>query len=548
MKRIKFAFISSFLAFFMLASCEDAYNIVQDGELNEEDITSVKLMQDYFNGFYKNVSIGDQIGFTGIFTDECSVGRGNGGQNKSLHRFFLTTGEGYAQAIWFDNYQTINRVNRLIRISENNLEVPTDATELLKYNSILAQARALRAFSYFQLLTYYSTDMKDDNALGVMLFTNVPGVDEDLPRVPNGQVFAQIEDDLNFAYDNLYYDPLVVSAANRYKYVSQTMIDAMRARMYLYRGNYPLAKQYAQAVIATSGLTLTSGSPVPNPAPTNPWYSVFQASNPASAGAPTAAWNTAFYGASTINPYRRMWADVNQGEVIWALERPASGTWEAVATQFTTNNTTILGSPLFEMSRALFNKLAATPGDVRRYSNVDPTSLINQNYATSPNYIATDVIVIDKYPGKGSYPTRNDIKVFRLSEMYFILAECLAQEGNFNGATNSTAAIIKQIRDIRNFLPVNQNQPLQVYANATEALTAVLAERRLELCFEAHRYIDIKRLGPLTGQTLDRDNTDDDILGQPLSIPNNDYRFTLPIPASEYPANPTIQQNPGYDQ
>lgn len=539
MKRIKLIFISSFFTLFMFTSCEDAYNIVQDGELNESAITTVPLLQSYLNGTYAGVSTSNQIGFTGKFTDECGVGRGNGGQDLNLHRFFITTGEQYVSDIWYDNYQVINRCNRIFRMANNQVPVPTDPTELETYNSILAQARALRAFCYFELLTYFSTDLKDDNALGVMLFTNVPEASDQLPRVANGLVFAQIEEDLEYAFTNV-----VPSAATPYKYVSKPMISALRARMYLYRGNYTLARQYAQDAITLSGLSLTLANPVPAPAPTNPFYSVFVAANPASAGAPTAAWNTAFYGATSTNPYRRMWADLAQGEIIWSLDRPAPGNVENVATQFTTNSTNLVGSPLFEVGRALFNKLTATPGDVRRYTNVDPTSLINQNYATDPNYIATDVLVIDKYPGKPGFPTRNDIKVFRLSEMYFILAECFANEGNINGASNSVAAVIRQIRTARNFLGA---QPLPVYADATAAWAGVLDERRLELCFEGFRYIDMKRLGTLAGQTLDRDLTDDQITGATLSIPNDDYRFTLPIPLDELNGNPTIQQNPGYN-
>jgi starch-binding outer membrane protein, SusD/RagB family len=537
MKRIKLVFVSSFLALFISSSCEDAYNIVQDGELNESAITTVPLLQSWLNGTYATVSIANEVGFTGIFTDETSIGRGNGGQSLGLHSFFLNAGEGYASAIWYGHYSTINRVNRLMRMVTDpdgagpllpQVAEPTDPTELATYNSIIAQARALRAFCYFQLLTYYSPDLTDDNAVGVMLFTNVPAASDELPRVANGLVFAQIEDDLDFAYNN-------VSLAATYKFISRNMINALRARMYLYRENYPLAKQYAQDVIANSGLTLTPGSPVPANAPTNP-FSIPSA---------TSAWNNAFYGASSPNPYRRMFADLIQGEIIFALDRPAAGAWGNIAAQFTTNTTNLGGSPLFEVSRALFAKLGQTPGDVRRYANVDPTSIYNPNWLTDPNYIATDVIVIDKYPGKTPALLRNDEKVFRLSEMYFILAECLANEGNINGASNSVAAIIKQIRDIRNFLPANQNQPLPVYANATEALTAILNERRVELCFEAHRYIDIKRLGPVTGQTLDRDPTDDQP-GSPLSIPNTDHRFTMPIPTDEFNANPGIEQNPGY--
>jgi hypothetical protein len=401
-----------------------------------------------------------------------------------------------------------------------------------------------------------------------MFFTNVPAASDKFPRVANGIIFAQIEDDLNYAFANV-----VPAATTPYKFVSKPMITALRARMYLYRGNYTLAKQYAQEAIGittgpgsasnigVAGLTIANpvpqiGNQVPPVFPTNPFYSVFVASNPASAGAPTAAWNTAFYGATSISPYRKMWADATtttgnpptggQGEIIWSLDRPAAQTWENVATQFTTNSSNLAGSPLFEVGRNLFNKLTATPGDVRRYTNVDPTSLINQNYATDPNYIATDVLVIDKYPGKPGFVTRNDIKVFRLSEMYFILAECLAHEGNINGASNSVASVIKQIRDARNFLGA---QPLPVYADATAAWAGILDERRLELCFEGFRYIDMKRLGTLAGQTLDRHPTDDQISGAELSIPNDDYRFTMPIPLDEINGNPGIaaQQNPGYN-
>ncbi len=538
MKRIKLILISAIVTLFTFSSCEDAYDIVQPGELNEQDIRTLSDLQLYLNSVYGTVSISDQIGFTGIFTDETSVGRGNGGQNLVTHRFLLNANDPFADAIWSDNYVTINRVNRTLRIVENQIEVPTDPTELSKFNSIIAQARALRAFSYFQLLTYFSPDIADDSALGVMfLGDDVPLADSFYPRSTNGVIFEQIESDLNFAYDNLYYDPVAYPAATRYKFVTQNMIDAMRARMYLYRENYVLAKQYAQAAITNSGLSLTLATPVPANAPTNA----------SAVPAASSTWNNAFYGTASPSPYRKMFADAanSQGEIIFALDRPAVGAWENVAANFTTNTTSASGSPLFEVSRSLFNILRTKNGDVRRYANVDPTSIINVNYdQPGVDYIATDVLVIDKYPGKPSFPLRNDLKVFRLSEMFFILAECLAQEGNINGATNSVASIIQQIRTARNFLGA---QPLPVYANATEALTDILLERRIELAFEAHRYIDIKRLGPVTGQSIDRHFTDDQIQGVDLTIPNTDYRFTLPIPQDEFNANPLMEQNPGYN-
>lgn len=512
-------FIFGLIAVCMLSSCQDAYEIVQDGELNESvAVTSVADMQTYLNGIYAGVSTSNEIGFTGIFTDETGTGKGTGQQNFDTHRFQLTSGNGFATAIWFGHYQTINRVNRLLKSVETNVPAPTDAAELTKYNNILAQARTLRAFAHFQLLSYFSPNLKDNNALGVIKMDRVPELDEDLPRNTNGEVFSLIESDLNFAYNNV--------SGNTYKFVSKNMITALRARMYLYRGNYALAQQYALEVINTSGLTLTPATPIPTGV------------------IGSTAWRNALSATTSTNPLRKMYNDTAQGEIIFALDRPAAGTWENVAGNFITNTTTVSGSPFFEVGRNLFNLYEARKNfDIRKYINVDPTSLENPNYLTDPSYIQTDVLIIDKYPGKTGYPLRNDIKVFRLSEMYLILAECYARSGNFNGASNSSAAVVKQIRDARRMVGT---ETLPVYATMQDALRDILVERRMELSFEGHRYLDLKRLGVELGVSIDRSITDDEITSLPVTIPNTDHRFTLPIPTDEVNANGNIQQNPGY--
>ncbi len=533
MKKFKLLLLS-IVAFGFITSCEDAYKIVQDGELNDDvAVQSVDDMQAYLNGVYTHISTGSEIAFTAIFTDECGTGAGSGGQNFDTHRFQLTAANGYAEGMWYGHYEAINRANRLLRAAAIIVPAPEEEAA---YNSIVAQARAIRAFCHFELLSYFSTDMKDDNALGVILMDRVPGTLEDLPRSTNGEVYALINSDLDFAAANLADDLT-------YKFMTKNLVNAIRARMNLYRGNYALAQQYAQEVIDNSGLSLTPATPVAAPAPTNPNYSIVVASNPLTAGSPTAAWNTAFYGAATTNPYRKMFADLNQGEIIFALDRPATGGWENIAGNFSTNTTNVSGSPFFEVGRNLFNAFRAVPGDVRRYANVDNTSKINQNYDTDPNYISSDILIIDKYPGKGSQPLRNDLKVYRLSEMYMILAECYARSGNLNGATASTAWAVKKIRDARNFLGA---QPLLVYADATEALKDVLLERRKEFSFEGHRYVDLRRLGVELNVSIDRNATDDEVAGLPTTLSNTDYRFTMPIPTAEINANGVIQQNPGY--
>ncbi|MDR6159078.1 hypothetical protein QF023_002594 [Chryseobacterium sp. SLBN-27] len=378
--------------------------------------------------------------------------------------------------------------------------------------------------------------MKDNNALGVVL--SVEASDDlylKLPRVKNGDIYNQINADLDFAYNNVVND----NSASGYYYVSKPMIDALRARLNINRGNYALAKQYAQAAITGSGLTLTPATPMP-------------------AGTPayTGTWATAFYNEATPQgtavPYRNLWNDrVNtgtasapsyqafRGENIWALSRPLTGAWGNIAALYTTNATNTNGSPLFDMGRNLYNTLTSYTTDIRRFAFVDPTSKISASYATDPNYIVNDVIIIDKYPGKGNQNLRNDVKAIRLSEMYLIAAEADAFLGNLSSA----ATYVKSVRDARRY---SGTTTAPTYGSLATALQDILKERRAELCFEGHRYVDLRRLGKTAGVSIDRHFTDDRISSLPTTLDINSYKFTLPIPLPEVQGNPTIVQNPGY--
>ena len=76
----------------------------------------------------------------------------------------------------------------------------------------------------------------------------------------------------------------------------------------------------------------------------------------------------------------------------------------------------------------------------------------------------------------------------------------------------------------------------------------ICANGRVELCFEGHRYKDLKRLGVDANRGIERDLTDCTIQSGACSLPADDFRFTLPIPIVEINGNPGIasQQNPGY--
>lgn len=517
-----------------LNSCQDALDITQAGQLKEEDVfTTVANLNDVLNGsVYAQLEPIEEIYFSAVFTDEVKPGHGSGGQEYELHRLFLDPSSPVVNSsasigitpasfgIWMNEYRVINRINRLLEGAQKI--TPTSTAEKAQYNNILAQARAIRAYCYLQLEAYFSPDMKDPNGLGVILIKDVPATDAKLPRAKNQDVYDFINADLDYARSILTYS---ATAPTRYA-VGKAFVNSVTARFNLYRGNMALAKQYAKEVIDNSGLTLTPSTPI------------VTASAPViDISATNTPWASTFYAtAGSFNPYRNMWNDTQRGEIIFSLNRLALGAGGSIGPRWNTNGSSISGNPMWNWGRNLYNMF--TNNDVRRYTYVDPSSAPNVNWNQPNVNTRLDRLVVDKYPGKTGAATRNDIKVFRLSEMYFILAEAEAAAGNMTAAQT----LIQQVRNARYFDSIPTTP---VYSSAQVAYADILKERRIELALEGHRFLDLKRLAVAAGVSMDRNVTDDVIPAK--NLPNGDYRYTLPIPIKEISANPNCVQNPGYN-
>ncbi|MDR2237960.1 MAG: RagB/SusD family nutrient uptake outer membrane protein [Chryseobacterium sp.] len=529
-------------AAFTLSSCQDALDIRQAGELQEHELyTSVENLKEVLNGaVYAQLDPIDEIYFTAVFTDEVKPGSGSGGQEYTLHRHFLdpaspivtggTVSTVSSDGIWLNNYRVINRINRLLEGAKK--VTPTSVKEKEDYDKILAQARAIRAYCYVQLEAYFSEDMRNPNALGVTLLKDVPATDAKLPRAKNQEVYDFINEDLDYARSILGYS-LASDKIARYA-ADKGFVNAVTARFNLYRGNMILAKQYADEVIVNSKLLLTQASPftIKDDNPANTTYG-----EDLEVGSKD--WNPKFYDeTSSFNPYRNLWNDFDRGEIIFSLNRLPLGAGQSIGSRWNTNQSILKGSPMWFWGRNLYNLLEETPGDIRRYAYVDPTSDAKADYASATaGATRNDALVIDKYPGKTSTPTRNDIKVFRMSEMYFIKAEAEVAAGNLVAAHD----LIHQVRTARNYLG---KAVTPTYTNAQTAYADILKERRIELALEGHRYLDLKRLAVAANVSMDRNPTDDIVPVKNLA--NGDHRYTLPIPIKEVSANPNMQQNDKY--
>ncbi len=533
-----------FSLFVTLFSCNDALEIVQKGELNDAALfTSVANMQLFLNETYDRINTENDIQVSSLLTDEVAIGSGL--TVNDTQRFFMVSTNGFAANIWNTHYNLINYCNRLIRGAE--LYTPT-AAELPQYNSIIAQTKALRAFAHFQLLTYFSTDLSNDSAPGVMIVDFVPTINQDTPRSTTGEVFKFIESDLDYAQANL----IAPTGPTAYKFVNNNFIKSFRARMYLYRKNYTQALVYANDVIATSGRSLSTCTvTVPN-FPATSSTLVPQGAGTGSttinvdpgAGFPIqrALYQVDQWVSGSSPVYRKMWVDADQGEILFGLDRPINKI--NFSSRYNTNGSYLTGGPLYDMGRNLFNlytnPLGGGAEDFRRWCFVDRSASISTTPATATR--TGEVIVIDKYPGKSGGHTANDLKVFRLSEIYFIKSECLVRTGDLAGAAN----LIRQVRQARSY--TGGVVPLPVYSNVSSAIADILLERRKELSFEGHRYIDLKRLGvdaSVSGTDRNAQDAINSSATSPVNISNGDYRFTLPIPQAEINVN-ALSQNPGY--
>ena len=496
MKNLKNLFLI-FGVFAGLSACNDAIEIDQPGRLDADAaFQTVDDLRDGLFGVYDQFDLSPDIAFQSIFTDELAIGFDNGGQGLADYAFVLNAGSTAPATFWTNGYDQLNAASRLIEAAEI---VEPEADEQATYNQVLGEAYALRAWGHFIMLSYFSTDYTDDNALSIINLDFVPTIDQQLLRNTNGETFALIESDLAQASS-------LISQDNGVTRINQDFITALRARIAAYRQDYTTAATLSQQLIDK-------------------------------------------YPLSTRAEYEAMFLDESDGEVIFKLERTNNDTYDGqgatgsaaaggwAGARFAFVDATLSGSPYFEMGRSLFNLL--DPADVRYDVMVAPTSVIDPDYGSSPGGQDNDILVIQKYPGSEGQPLMNDLKVFRASEMVLIRAEAAVAQGDLGLA----ADLIQDIRDAR--LGTTGTAPS--FGSATEAYAAILDERRVELAYEGHRYLDLKRLGSRANQGVQKDPVDCAFNGA-CTLSADDYRFTLPLPIVEFNANPGLreQQNPGY--
>lgn len=332
-------------------------------------------------------------------------------------------------SVWHYAYYTIAAANNVI----NNLEgKESDEVTVQDINNIKAEALAIRALCYFDLVNVYAqpyTYDKEQLGVPVVLETKIGQP----ARETVATVYSQIESDLTTA-ETLMSDSYVrAGVVDVAAVITKPVIQALLSRVYLYMGNYQKAADYATMVINSGKYNLLSG---------DKYLAMFTQ-------------NTAVAGDEII--FEMYSSNKN---AYW----DGSG-WEQMS-YITSPAENQAGSADVCASSDLVKLFAE--GDIRKQL---------YKYMNNKDWFCL------KYAGKegSAIPKENNTIIIRLSEMYLNRAEAI-----YNGAVISGITAQDDLNKLAEVRGITASSPSQ---------TTILQERRKELAFEGHIFFDLKRTG-----------------------------------------------------
>ena len=191
---------------------QDAENYFQTPDDFDRALTGA---YDMLQGSFMSLWIGE------IASDNSIAGGESVNDSQGLHQIDNMTHGGVNNELrnimrW--NYTGITRVNYIME-NKDNIDFP-------EKQHILAEARFLRAYYYFELVKFFGDiPLIIDERLGIEEA-------QQLPRAPKADVYAQIEEDLTFAVSIL--NPVAAQKGRATKGAAQALLG----KAYLYQNKY----------------------------------------------------------------------------------------------------------------------------------------------------------------------------------------------------------------------------------------------------------------------------------------------------------------------
>jgi hypothetical protein len=472
----------------ILASCSKSRlePVPQTFIIDPEGFKTPERALQQVNGMYSALKAGQFYGgrylvYQDVRGEEFLNVTNNGVTAFLTWNFTVTPTSNEVQNFWSSAYAAINRANVVIAGVEGST-----ISDSLK-NDYIAEAKVVRAISYYSLLQLYSRPFAQGGGStpGVPLRLNAETgltTDDDLARASVSDVYAQIIKDLNEAEADLpaKYSSATLNTTRAHKHSA----IALKSRVYLTMGNWA-------GVIAEGDKIVSASAPFQAPA-----SGVGHKLEPSIATVFTTA--VGYTGTEAILSMPFTATDV-------------PGTQNSLASYY---NPGPDGNGDFSLN-TVDAGIAANAGwkstDARRVFNV-------------PNSAGTRTF-LRKWPrNAGTNPDWTP--VVRYAEVMLNLSEALARE---NGLDSRSIALLNAVRQ--------RSDASTTFAPASvdELISAILTERRIELLGEGFRTTDITRTG-----------TDFPAKGSVSSLPSSAPQYIWPISNAEIITNKAVQQNNGY--
>lgn len=475
MKNIKIAILSALIL--TGTSCSDRLELLPEQSLaGSQAFSSVANAESTLRGVYSQTQLLEVFGSGPqiIFDYQADNTEfvGSFPTLQDINTYVTTSPNATLEAYWQVNYRVINAANSVIE-NAPGVKDPALTPEIAK--RLVAEAKFLRAITHLNLLNMFAQPFQIQNGAspGVpLLLKSFTGEIEYPSRATVAACYDQIIKDLNDALQDL---PAVSTPASRGR-ATKGAAAGYLSRLHLYKGEFQKAADFANQVIAaTTAYSLATNYSFYGAAPTA--EHVFVIINSATDNGRT--------GSGGWASYHRPASNGGRGDCAMAPSLETSFGTEATDKRFVDLSTFV----------------TAADGLRKRMTLKFPDAANNTDLAP----------------------------LMRTSEIYLTRAESLAE---LNGINAESLTLVNGIRT-RAGLPAWTST---TFTTKAAFISAILEERRKELCFEGHRRMDLLRRGlPLrtSGPTAALA-----AYGSPKTV--------LPLPQREIDLNKNLVQNQSY--
>lgn len=254
----------------LFSSCSNWLDVQPKTTVEEEEVFSRELgFKEALAGVYMKMATTNlyarnlSYGFIDMLGQRYKSGLGDY-QNALWYTFPSTKTESYTEVIWSDMYNIIANINNLLYYCDKNKDVFTMEHY---YEIIKGEALGLRAFLHFDLLRMYGPIYKDNPTAQriayrtefnrepkAMQASNVV-LDSIISDLKDAEILLTDTDPLNFEFPVTDYEEADMEGdvflSYRHKRMNLYAVKALLARAYLYAGNKTEAANYANEVVGS---------------------------------------------------------------------------------------------------------------------------------------------------------------------------------------------------------------------------------------------------------------------------------------------------------